>query len=200
PVPERRAQPSSHPRRHLRGKHQLRRGLLSRRRHHQPQVPRAPLVSARSIRHAGRHRSRERRIGTMVESAVTVAQTDFKHNPAFDGLDYHALNAMLNLYDANGKIQFDADKRAAQEYFLQHVNQNTVFFHSLKERLEYLVEKEYYEAALLEKYSFEFIQKLNDLAYSKKFRFQTFLGAFKYYTSYTLKTFDGKRYLERFED
>lgn len=26
------------------------------------------------------------------------------------------------------------------------------------------------------------------------------MGAFKYYTSYTLKTFDGKRYLERFED
>ena len=49
-------------------------------------------------------------------------------------------------------------------------------------------------------YDFEFIQKLNDLAYSKKFRFETFLGAFKYYTSYTLKTFDGKRYLERFED
>ena len=26
------------------------------------------------------------------------------------------------------------------------------------------------------------------------------MGAFKYYTSYTLKTFDGTRYLERFED
>ncbi|MGX1701935.1 class 1b ribonucleoside-diphosphate reductase subunit alpha [Microbacterium sp. NPDC055357] len=136
----------------------------------------------------------------MVESAVTEARTDFKHNPAFEGLDYHALNAMLNLYDADGKIQFDADKRAAQEYFLQHVNQNTVFFHSLKERLDYLVEKEYYEPAVLEKYSFDFISKLNDFAYSKKFRFETFLGAFKYYTSYTLKTFDGKRYLERFED
>ncbi|MGV2903713.1 ribonucleotide reductase N-terminal alpha domain-containing protein, partial [Microbacterium sp. AGC62] len=107
---------------------------------------------------------------------------------------------MLNLYDADGKIQFDADKRAAREYFLQHVNQNTVFFHSLKERLDYLVEKEYYEGAVIEKYSMEFIQKLNDLAYGKKFRFETFLGAFKYYTSYTLKTFDGKRYLERFED
>ncbi|KAA9149059.1 class 1b ribonucleoside-diphosphate reductase subunit alpha [Microbacterium lushaniae] len=115
-------------------------------------------------------------------------------------MDYHALNAMLNLYDADGKIQFDADKRAAREYFLQHVNQNTVFFHSLKERLDYLVEKEYYEPAVLEKYSFEFIQQLNDFAYGKKFRFETFLGAFKYYTSYTLKTFDGKRYLERFED
>ncbi|GAB6858722.1 class 1b ribonucleoside-diphosphate reductase subunit alpha [Microbacterium xylanilyticum] len=124
----------------------------------------------------------------------------YKVNQAYEGLDYHALNAMLNLYDANGKIQFDADKRAAREYFLQHVNQNTVFFHSLKERLDYLVEKEYYEGTVLDKYSFEFIQKLNDRAYAKKFRFETFLGAFKYYTSYTLKTFDGKRYLERFED
>ena len=115
-------------------------------------------------------------------------------------MDYHSLNAMLNLYGPNGEIQFDKDREAAREYFLQHVNQNTVFFHSLKERLDYLVEKEYYEQAVLDKYSFDFIQELNDLAYSKKFRFQTFLGAFKYYTSYTLKTFDGKRYLERFED
>lgn len=138
----------------------------------------------------------------MVESALETALTDngFKVDARFDGLDYHALNAMLNLYGAGGKIQFDADKRAAREYFLQHVNQNTVFFHSLKERLDYLVEKEYYEPKVIEKYSLEFIQKLNDFAYGKKFRFETFLGAFKYYTSYTLKTFDGKRYLERFED
>ncbi|MEI3847390.1 MULTISPECIES: class 1b ribonucleoside-diphosphate reductase subunit alpha [unclassified Microbacterium] len=130
----------------------------------------------------------------------TLTQSDFKTQARFEGMDYHALNAMLNLYDADGKIQFDADKRAAREYFLQHVNQNTVFFHSLKERLDYLVEKEYYEPTVLEKYPFEFIQQLNDFAYGKKFRFETFLGAFKYYTSYTLKTFDGKRYLERFED
>ncbi len=135
----------------------------------------------------------------MVDAAVKE-EAAYKVNQAYEGLDYHALNAMLNLYDANGKIQFDADKRAAREYFLQHVNQNTVFFHSLKERLDYLVEKEYYEGAVLEKYSFDFIQQLNEFAYSKKFRFETFLGAFKYYTSYTLKTFDGKRYLERFED
>ncbi|GAA4267617.1 class 1b ribonucleoside-diphosphate reductase subunit alpha [Frondihabitans peucedani] len=116
------------------------------------------------------------------------------------GLDYHALNAMLNLYGPNGEIQFDKDREAAKQYFLQHVNQNTVFFHNLKERLDYLVENDYYEQATIDLYDFAFIEKLNDLAYSKKFRFQTFLGAFKYYTSYTLKTFDGKRYLERFED
>ena len=116
------------------------------------------------------------------------------------GLDYHALNAMLNLYDADGKIQFDKDREAAREYFLQHVNQNTVFFHDLDEKLDYLVENKYYDPAVLAKYDRAFLKTLFQYAYSKKFRFSTFLGAFKYYTSYTLKTFDGKRYLERFED
>ncbi|MDT5194582.1 MAG: ribonucleoside-diphosphate reductase alpha chain, partial [Mycobacterium sp.] len=114
--------------------------------------------------------------------------------------DYHALNAMLNLYDANGKIQFDKDREAANQYFLQHVNQNTVFFHNQDEKLDYLVKENYYEREVLDQYSRNFVKTLLDRAYAKKFRFPTFLGAFKYYTSYTLKTFDGKRYLERFED
>lgn len=120
-------------------------------------------------------------------------------NPG-EALDYHALNAMLNLYGPDGRIQFDKDREAARQYFLQHVNQNTVFFHNLDEKLDYLVEENYYEAEVLDKYSREFVKKLFKQAYAKKFRFPTFLGAFKYYTSYTLKTFDGKRYLERFED
>lgn len=115
-------------------------------------------------------------------------------------LDYHALNAQLNLFDAEGKIQFDADRQAARQYFLQHVNQNTVFFHDLEEKLQYLVENGYYEAHVLDQYDFEQVKELFKRAYAYKFRFPTFLGAFKYYTSYTLKTFDGKRYLERFED
>ncbi|WP_455474392.1 class 1b ribonucleoside-diphosphate reductase subunit alpha [Bartonella sp. B30(2025)] len=114
--------------------------------------------------------------------------------------DYHALNAMLNLYDEDGRIQFDMDRLAARQYFLQHVNQNTVFFHNLKEKIDYLIEEGYYEKPLFELYDFSFIKKLFKRAYAFKFRFPTFLGAFKYYTSYTLKTFDGKRYLERYED
>lgn len=114
--------------------------------------------------------------------------------------DYHSLNAMLNLYDDEGKLQLHKDKEAARQYFLQHVNQNTVFFHSLEEKLDYLVENDYYETEVLEQYGFEFIKELFKQAYAYKFRFPTFLGAFKYYTSYTLKTFDGRRYLERFED
>ncbi|HHT31167.1 MAG TPA: class 1b ribonucleoside-diphosphate reductase subunit alpha [Corynebacterium sp.] len=117
-----------------------------------------------------------------------------------DELDYHALNALLNLYDDDGKIQFDKDREAARQYFLQHVNQNTVFFHNLKEKLDYLVENKYYDPIVLDKYEFEDVKALFKRAYAHKFRFQSFLGAYKYYTSYTLKTFDGKRYLERYED
>ena len=115
-------------------------------------------------------------------------------------LDYHALNAMLNLYDAEGNIQFDADRMAARQYFLKHVNQNTVFFHSLEEKLRYLTENGYYEPEVLAQYDAAFLRRIWDAAWAKKFRFPTFLGAFKYYTSYTLKTWDGQRYLERFED
>ena len=132
-------------------------------------------------------------------AATTLTDTG-EERYADPNLDYHSLNAQLNLYDAQGHIQFDADRQAARQYFLQHVNKNTVYFHDLEEKLEYLVEEGYYEKPVLEQYSFEFIKGLFKQAYAHKFRFPTFLGAFKYYTSYTLKTFDGTRYLERYED
>ncbi len=116
------------------------------------------------------------------------------------GRDYHSLNAALNLYDENGRIQFDADREAARQYFLQHVDRNTVHFRSIEEKLSYLIEEGYYEKSVLDRYSPEFVTSAFEAAYAHEFRFDTFLGAFKYYTSYTLKTFDGERYLERFED
>ena len=117
-----------------------------------------------------------------------------------DQLDYHALNALLNLYDENGQIQFDKDREAANQFFLQHVNQNTVYFHDLEEKMDYLVENKYYEPEVITQYDWNFVKSTFKRAYSYKFRFKSFLGAYKYYTSYTLKTFDGRRYLERFED
>ena len=65
-------------------------------------------------------------------------------------MDYHSLNAMLNLYDANGLIQFDKDREAARQYFLQHVNQNTVFFHNFEERMRFLIDNDYYEKELVD--------------------------------------------------
>ncbi len=141
---------------------------------------------------------------TVAEAEVTQSvETGQDKKPlpeAYKGLGYHELNAMLNLYGPDGSIQFEADREAAHQYFLQHVNNNTVFFHDLEEKLDYLVKNQYYERETLDQYTMNFIRELFNRAYKKKFRFETFLGAFKFYTSYTLKTFDGKRFLERYED
>jgi len=137
---------------------------------------------------------------TEVTPSVETGQDKKPLPEAYKGLGYHELNAMLNLYGADGRIQFEADREAAHQYFLQHVNNNTVFFHDLEEKLDYLVKNQYYERETLDQYTMNFIRELFNRAYKKKFRFETFLGAFKFYTSYTLKTFDGKRFLERYED
>lgn len=115
-------------------------------------------------------------------------------------ISYHDLNAELNLYGVNGEIQFEKDKEAVRQYFLQHVNPNTVFFHSLSEKLDYLISNDYYDPEFLDNYSEEFIKSLFKQAYAYKYRFETFLGAYKYYSAYTLKTFDNEKYLERYED
>ena len=114
--------------------------------------------------------------------------------------DFHALNAMLNLYDAEGRIQFEKDHQAVDAFHTAHVIPNTVTFASQNERLNWLVAEEYYDANVLARYDRAFVVDLIAQAHAAGFRFQTFLGAWKFYTSYALKTFDGKRYLEHFED
>ena len=127
--------------------------------------------------------------------ATTTAERVIQATP-----DYHALNAMLNLYDREGRIQFDKDREAVDAFFAAHVRPNSVTFASQDERLDYLVNEGYYDARVLTRYARAFVVKLFERAHASGFRFQTFLGAWKFYTSYTLKTFDGKRYLESFED
>jgi len=114
--------------------------------------------------------------------------------------DFHALNAMLNLYDGDGKIQFSKDHEAVDAFFNVHVRPNSVTFASPQARLDYLLREGYYDPRVLARYESSFVLALFAHAHASGFRFQTFLGAWKFYTSYTLKTFDGKRYLESFED
>ena len=104
-----------------------------------------------------------------------------QYDPAHD---YHALNAMLNLYDADGKIQFDKDKAAEREYVTGHVAANIKRFDSTAERLEYLISNQYYNPAVFNQYSAEFLDRIYEHVESAGFEFGTFLGAFKFYTSY----------------
>lgn len=114
--------------------------------------------------------------------------------------DYHALNAMLNLYDKAGHIQFDKDRQAVEAFLTTHVKPNSVAFASQDERLDYLLREGYYDDHVFNRYDRAFVVALFARAHASGFHFQTFLGAWKFYTSYTLKTYDGKRYLEDFED
>ena len=103
--------------------------------------------------------------------------------------------------DENGGIKdLNKDKEAVKSYFLNYINKKTQFFHSLEEKLEYLVENEYYEAEFLNLYTKEQIAEIYDIAYQAKFRFPTYMGAFKFYNDYALQSRDGNNFLERYED
>lgn len=114
--------------------------------------------------------------------------------------DYINLNALVSLKDPDGNYNTDWDKEAARQYFLQHVNENTVFFHNLEEKLEYLIKNGYYEEDVFTQFPFEAVKLLYKRAYGHKFRFQSFIGALKFYSQYALKNTKGDRYLERYED
>lgn len=100
----------------------------------------------------------------------------------------------------NGSFQFEKDREAARSYFIDYVNQNTVFFHNLEEKINYLIEHNYYEKETFDLYAFPDVKKLYDFVYGKKFRFPSFMSAFKFYNNYALKTDDGSKFLERYED
>lgn len=121
-------------------------------------------------------------------------------NTKVSAISYDELNAGLNIWTDDHKVDFDADKQAATQYFLQHINPHTQFFHSLSEKLDFLFTNEYYEKEIWDQYSFEAVKSLYKYVYSFNFRFPAYLSAKKFYEQYALKDFTGTTWLERFED
>jgi len=97
------------------------------------------------------------------------------------------------------EFSLDKDKEAVRSYFLDYVNKNTVFFYTLKEKIDYLIEQDYY-IDFYQWYSFEQMEEVYELVYDKKFRFQSFMSAFKFFQSYALRDDSGEKFLERYED
>ncbi|CAM3103531.1 class 1b ribonucleoside-diphosphate reductase subunit alpha [Streptobacillus ratti] len=109
------------------------------------------------------------------------------------------LNNEIMVKNSDGKLQIEKDKEAVYSYFVDHINKNTVFFHNLKEKIDYLIEKDYY-INFYNMYSFEEINEVFKFVYSKKFRFQSYMAASKFYQSYALMDDTGEKILERYED
>lgn len=112
---------------------------------------------------------------------------------------YLALNNQLNIPE-NGAIPLYKDKEAVRAYFLEHVNQKWKFSEDLDEQIRYLIENGYYEKEVFDMYSWEFIESLWAELRDRKFRFQSFMGAYKFFKQYAMTTSDGTLYLERYED
>lgn len=110
------------------------------------------------------------------------------------------LNNEIMMRDENGTLNFDKDKEAVRAYFIDHVNNKMKWFHSLEEKINFLVDFNYYDKKLIESYTMEEVKAVYKHTYSFKFRFPSYMSATKFYDSYALMTNDKERYLERYED
>ena len=105
------------------------------------------------------------------------------------------------IVDEEGRIKdLTKDKDAAHSYFINEINKKTQFFHSLEEKIDHLVKNDYIEEEFLNKYEWSEIKQIFDYAYAQEFRFPTYMGAYKFYNDYALKSNDRKVFLERYED
>ncbi|WP_130807622.1 class 1b ribonucleoside-diphosphate reductase subunit alpha [Senegalia massiliensis] len=109
------------------------------------------------------------------------------------------LNNEIMIQEDENQYNLNKDKEAVKSYFIDYVNKNTVFFHNLEEKLDYLIENNYY-IDFYEWYTLEEMQGLFDEIYKKKFRFTSFMSAFKFYQSYALRDNTEEKFLERYED
>lgn len=117
-----------------------------------------------------------------------------------DDLDAVNYNALINLLDENGKLQLGEDKVALKKYFESTINPRLVRFPSLRQKIDYLIDNDYYEAGVIERYNFSFVKRAFKRASSYSFRFNTYMGARKFFRSYAMTSFDGKKILETYED
>lgn len=114
-------------------------------------------------------------------------------------VSYFRLNNEINR-PVNGQIPLHKDKEALRAFFLENVKPNSMAFNSITDKINYLIENDYIGSEFIGKYEPAFIEKLSAEIHSQKFRFQSFMAAYKFYQQYALKTNDGESYLESIED
>ena len=117
----------------------------------------------------------------------------------FSKYSYEELNAKVSTM-SNNSIDLTYEEASVRRYFLDEVNQNMFYFEDFREKLDYLLNNEYIDSELTDKYSFEFISDLRDELFAKKFRFTRLLGAKKFYAQYAMRDNSGDRILERYEE
>ena len=110
------------------------------------------------------------------------------------------LNNQVIIRDNNGKYQLEKDKEALASYIENYVNKKAKRFDNILDKINYLIENNYYDKEVVNKYDNKFIENLYNNIKSENFKFQSYMAANKFYQSYALKSNDGKEILEMYED
>lgn len=108
------------------------------------------------------------------------------------------LNNQLMRRDEDGFFQLDKDKEAVKA-FMEDIQTKTVMFDSITERMNYLIENQFYEN-VYEQYTHEEVEEVIRLAHSFGFEFQSYMAASKFYTDYAMRTNDRSQLLEHYPD
>ena len=110
------------------------------------------------------------------------------------------LNNQVIIRNDEGKLQLEKDKESLNNYMKDYVDKKSKKFDNIISKINFLVENNYYDKEIIDKYSSDFIEKLYNYINSVNFEFQSYMAANKFYQSYSLKSNDGKEILEMYED
>ncbi|MFR9069804.1 MAG: class 1b ribonucleoside-diphosphate reductase subunit alpha [Paraclostridium sp.] len=115
-------------------------------------------------------------------------------------MNYIKLNNEVIIKDKQGKYQLEKDKEALNSYLEEYINPRMKKFENLETRLNYLIENDYYSKDVIDKYSIDFIKEIYNNIEKENFKFKSYMSANKFYQNYALKTNDGKKILENYND
>lgn len=113
--------------------------------------------------------------------------------------NYFKINNEVNR-PVNNKIPLHKDKEALAAFLVENVEPNIMTFGSTSEYINYLIENEYIEKEMIDKYSLDEIDELLTHIRNAKFAFKSFMAAYKFYNQYAMKTNDGSYYLETYNE
>ncbi len=105
------------------------------------------------------------------------------------------------IVDENGNIKdLKKDQEACETYLKEAILPNYLKFSTPQERLDYLIEHDYYESEFFKSYTPEQLDEIYRYAYDHPFKFKSYMGAFKFYNDYAMKNKMKDKYLETYED
>ncbi|MDR5002454.1 class 1b ribonucleoside-diphosphate reductase subunit alpha [Brevibacillus sp. FSL K6-0770] len=108
------------------------------------------------------------------------------------------LNNQLMQRGNDGFYQLEKDREAVA-VFMEEVQAKTMTFNSVKERMDYLIQHDFYEN-VYEDYTVEQVDEVFRLAHDTGFQFASYMAISKFYKDYALKTDDKSTYLEQYPD